>query len=260
MMVCIITSIGATKVYRNYDWFIRTLRGFIVSLLRQTNPHWRLFVGCHDIPPGIPSDPRISWVSLRCDRGCDSTLELASLPQSPSDPIVYERKPYNHRLVDMGRKHHAATIAAGQLAAMEGWETFWLLRVDADDLMADDLVEQIENADGDAVYSFKCYIYDPINKELGFYDYRYPITCIGAKLRFDNGVLPHWFALCRDHTTFLRYSPDWRYVELDRPICIICNTGNHISGRGRILENREARVTPIPLTAELKERYGIIAG
>jgi hypothetical protein len=259
-MVLIISSFGATTEYRDKELMQRTLGLFLRSLLRQTDPDWRLFVACHDRPT-IIEDTRIRWGSISPNGSSGSTLVPSKRPDHLTESIEYEHEGYGSKMTDMSRKTLASAIAAGRWAFWNGVKRFWFLRMDSDDCLARDTVEILNNQPDEvgAVFNRRCHIWDVKTGEMGIYDYSYPTTCNALRMEIKGDELPNWFYLVNDHTQFnLHLKRDGiKAQEIDFSLCITCNSGNTISGRGRIEENREAEITPIEMTEALKERYGL---
>ncbi len=258
MITLIISSFGPTKNYPDQEMMKKTLSAFITSLQRQTDRNFKLFISCHDVPKGKwINDSRIEWCSLMCDEEMDFTL----VPKI-GDPPEYEKLPYHSKMQDMTRKTMNSALQAGLWAKRQNLSGFWMLRMDSDDLLAKDMVETLNSQDPDkigAVFNRRCHIFDTRSKEIGIYDYAYPTTCNAMWMKIEDGKIPNWFYLCTDHT---RFNLDLRrdkipFQEIDWSLCITSNSGNTISGRGRIEENTEARITKIELTERLIERYGL---
>ncbi|MCJ7663084.1 MAG: hypothetical protein MUO24_02450 [Desulfobacterales bacterium] len=260
--VLIITSFGATKNYPDRVTMRKTLEAFLDSLARQTDENFRLFISHHDRPnvAGVER-PWIHWCPLSCNDDYDMTLIPKEYPLRPCDPIDYRAVPYGSTLTDMGRKTISSAMWAGIWAYRQGVRDFWMLRMDSDDLLAKDVVETIRSQPEEigGVFNRKCHIIDIYSREFGIYDYRYPTTCNALRMKIEGDELKRWFYLCTDHTLFKRHleQDGILYKEMDWELCITSNSGNSISGRGRIEENKEAEVTPIELTEELIDRYGL---
>ncbi len=262
-MVLIITSFGATKNYPDRSMMRKTLGAFLNSLKRQTDKNFTLFISHHDKPEidGI-DEPWIRWCSVACDEDYESTLIPSWYPETLSDGIEYKKVSYESKIMDMGRKTYHSTIQAGLWAHKNKLNSFWMLRMDSDDLLGKDVVERINDQDPrqvSAIYNRRCHIFDPRLKQIGRYEYRYPTTCNALHMRIEGDRLKHWFYHCDDHTRFVnRVQKDGIACrEMDWNLCILANTGNSISGRGEIEQNTEAKITKISLTEEWVDRYGL---
>lgn len=265
MTVLIISTFGATKNYPDQEMMKKTFGAFLNSLARQTDKDFKLFLSCHDKPDmkGIDHD-WIEWRQISGDKDNDMTLAPSRPPNTAIDAIGHVKMPYGSKLIDMGRKTLNSAIEAGMWAFNHGLPEFWMLRMDSDDLLAKDFIETIHSEDKNglgAVFNNRCHIYDPKLKEIGIYDYPYSTTCNAIKIRIKGNEIINWYYLCTDHTLFGAHLRRDRipYKNIDWTLCITSNTGNTISGRGRIEENREAKIMKIDLTEDLINRYGLDA-
>jgi hypothetical protein len=107
----------ARATAKNWDWTVRDFNRTLASVYNQTNPNFRILVGCHDIPDLlIPTDERLEF--LRVD---SSTPDLQKDPQS----IFPDKARKLRRVGDRFRQ------AGG----------CWYMTLDADDLVSSQLVE-----------------------------------------------------------------------------------------------------------------------
>jgi hypothetical protein len=262
MTVLIVTSFGATKNYPDKEMMKITLTGFLNSLRRQTDGNYMLFISCHDRPDFCGDDLRVVWSSLACDEGYDGGRTYTRPPGNLDDPGEYEDLPYDCKMTDMSRKTLNSTIEAARWAYRNGLKAFWMLRMDSDDLLARDHIAFLNSLNPNktrAIYNRKCHIYDPREKEIGIYDYSSSTTCNALYMEFDGNRLPLWYYHNNDHTTFMRSVKKDGIPgnEVDWILCILTNSGNSISGRGRIEDTKEARVTKLSLSGDLIDRYGL---
>lgn len=259
MTVLIVSSFGPTKKYGDQDMMKKTCSLFIESLLRQTDPDWRAFISCHDEPLFIEPEPRIHWLSVADDKMYETTLIPISLPTHLDDPIVREAKPFDIPLTDMSRKTINSVVEAMRWTRqIPDLKEFWVLRMDSDDLLAKDHVEFLHQCKVDAVYNRVCHMWDPKKGEVAIHRYPYSTTCNALRYRVKDGIPePDWFYHCRDHTTFYGTirKDGISCDEKDYTLCIITNSGNSISNRPEI--DQEKNVEKIEMTPEIKDRYGI---
>jgi len=261
-MVIIVSSFGATKNYPDQVMMRLTIGAFLNSLFNQTDPDWRLFISCHDKPDvaGV-DDPRIVWCSMRVEEDCEQTLIPVTSPKTLDEQVEYIVAPYNCKLTDMSRKTLNSVIEAGRWVYREKIKSFWMLRMDSDDLLAKYMVEKLNGLnprDFRAVYTRTCHIYDPRNGEIGVHEYPYSLTCnalyyelVGEKL------IPDWYYHNNDHTTFMKsvQSDGIPALEMDFTLCIITNSGNSISDRPGIDQEKHSR--KIEMNDQIRERYGL---
>lgn len=261
--VLIISTLGASHAYPDQEMLRRTCLAWLGSLQRQIDPEWRLFLACHDVPDWLPSDPRISLHSISGDTRHQSTFVYSMLPDLPTDVGKTEIQPYGQPITDMSRKTFAATIAAGRWAWVQKLKSFWVLRMDSDDLLAHDHVAKLRRAEArgiGAVYNKACHMFDPRAGEIARYVYPYTTTCNALLMRFGpRKVEPDWYYHCRDHTTFKQtvHRDKIKALQVDDALCIITNSGNSISGRNRLETEEGAK--KIRLTQALVDRYGLEA-
>ncbi len=259
-MILITSTFGATNAYPDHDMMVKTLKAFLNSLDRQTNKNFRLFLACHDKVVGIDY-PWMEWCSMMVDVECKQTRYWAKFPASIKDEGVVEIGSYGSKMSDMSRKTYHGMIRAGRWAWQNGLKEFWILRMDSDDLLARDTVETLEKLDKEsyieAVYNRKCHMFDVHTREVGEHRYPYSTTCNAIKMRFDGEKLPRWYYHCTDHTLFMRHvSKDGiPHLELDWTLCIVTNSGNHISSRPTLKQHQHTY--PIELTKDISERYGL---
>jgi len=109
----------ARAVSKNWDWTVRDFNRTLASIYNQTNPNFRILVGCHDIPELlIPTDER---------------LEFLQIKSTPPDL----RADFKAIFPDKGRKLYRL---AERFRDQEG---SWFMTLDADDLISMHLVEFI---------------------------------------------------------------------------------------------------------------------
>lgn len=262
MTVLIISSLGATKNYPDREMLRKSFGAFLNSLRRQNNKDFFLFLSYHDRPDVPSDDPFIFWCPVSGDKNQDTTITPTRLPVKLSDPGDYQTLPCNCKITDMGRKTWTSMIEAIRWANSYGMKEFWVLRMDSDDLLAQDMIHQLHHLQQtgiQAVYNRTCHMFDPKLKEIAIHKYPYSTTCNALLFKIVDGewIRPDWFYLCTDHTLFMRHvrNDGIPFVEINYILCILTNTGNSISGRPEI--EREKNVTKIPLNAELMERYGL---
>jgi hypothetical protein len=100
-------------VSKNWDWTVRDFNRTLASIYNQTNPNFRILVGCHDIPELlIPTDERLEFIQARTP---------------PADPP----KP----LQDKSQKLRCLGEYFRQIGGR------WFMVLDADDLISARLVE-----------------------------------------------------------------------------------------------------------------------
>jgi hypothetical protein len=108
-------------VSKNWDWTVRDFNRTLASIYNQTNPNFRILVGCHDIPELlIPTDERLEF------------LKLDSPPPNIGDHVVqffHDRK-------------SKLWIAGQRMKALGGQ---WFMCVDADDLVSSRIVDFVLN-------------------------------------------------------------------------------------------------------------------
>ena len=261
MTVLIASTFGATKNYPDREMMAKTLGLFIESLRRQTDPGWRLFLSCHDVPLDFAIEERIHWCSLAPDAECDQTLIPEHYPKTLAEPIYYKKVGYGSKTTDMSRKTYNSVIEACRWAHRNSIRHFWLLRMDSDDLLAKDHVETLHKVGAmgaKAVFNRTCHMWDPKRSEFAIHRYPYSTTCNALLYEVDGeGLTPDWYYHCDDHTRFARRIVQDKipYREVDYALCIITNSGNSISNRPEI--DKERFTEKITLTEALKDRYGI---
>jgi hypothetical protein len=261
-MILIYSGVGATKMYKDPGMMRRTLNGFLNSLERQTDKEFRLFLSYHDFPPVDFGHEFIEWCPMTVDPECNWTKVVSKLPTKMMDSLSHELVPYGSPIDDLSRKTVNSITEAFLWAWRNGLKEFWLMRMDSDDLMARDTVERIHSFDKmgiRAAYNRKCHVFDPRMKEIGVYNYPFSTTANALKFHVDGGGRPEprWFYMDIEHCEFVSQvqKDHIRSVELDNVYCILTNTGNNLSDRPAI-EN-EKRATKISMTQELVDRYGL---
>jgi hypothetical protein len=139
-----------------------------------------------------------------------------------------------------------------------------MLRMDSYDLLWNGMVGFLNALDirkVRAVYNRNCHMFDPRLQELAVHNYPSSTTCNALWFEMDeDGVFrPEWFYHCDDHTRFMRRILGDRipFLEVDDTLCIVTNSGNHISNRPEI--GLEKNVRKIPCNESLMERYGLNA-
>lgn len=261
MTVLIVSTFGATKNYPDQEMMKKTLDLFLNSLKRQTDPGWRLFISCHDRPAWVQEEERVHWCSVACEETNEMTLIPVWYPKTLTEPIEYKRVSYEAKITDMGRKTYNSVIQAGHWAYRNSIRRFWMLRMDSDDLLAKDHVatlHQVGQMGAKAVYNKTCHMWDPKRGEIAIHRYPYSTTCNALLMEIHGeSMRPDWFYHCDDHTRFAgRVIRDMiPSREVDYSLCIITNSGNTISGRPEIVKERF--IEKIPLTGEIRDRYGI---
>lgn len=262
MTVLIISSLGATKNYPDQEMLRQSFGAFLNSLRRQSDKDFCLFLSYHDRPDVFSDDQFIFWCPVSGDKNQDTTVTPIRLPSKLSDPGDYQTLPYDCKITDMGRKTWTSMIEAIRWANGHDMKEFWVLRMDSDDLLSQDMIHQLhrlQQAGVQAVYNRTCHMFDPKRKEIAVHKYPYSTTCNALLFRIvdQEYVRPNWFYLCTDHTLFVRHVRNDRipFVEINYTLCILTNTGNSISGRPEI--DKEKNVTKILLTNELRDRYGL---
>jgi len=265
--VLIISTFGPTREYSDPDMMQSTLRFFLGSLLGQTSPRWHSFIACHDEPvfPGIPKDDRIHWESVSGDPSHQTTLVYLPLPERFGNGIELIRtaKPFDNPLTDMSRKTFTAIVSAMRFAFANKLKRFWLLRMDSDDMISRDLVEDLQRWEVKngirAVFCRKAYMFDP--RLVLIAEHRYcggSLTCNALlyEMNEKGEVTPYPYYLAQDHTLFARQvkSDGIPYREKDWALCITTNSGNSISGRPPIYEEKNTSV--VAWSNELLEKFG----
>jgi hypothetical protein len=261
-MILIFSGIGATRMYADQAMMTLTLNGFLNSLRQQKDKDFRLFLSYHNLPDVKMDDAFIELCPMGVDLETAMTKIPKARPMKVTDEVAYRSVPYESGIDDLSRKIENSVIMAARWASQHGLKEFWMLRMDSDDLLANDTIKNIHDFDGigaRAVFNRKCHMFDPKNREIAIHRYPYSTTCHGLKFVINNdGTLkPDWYYLCMDHTLFYsRVQRDKIPVkELDFAYCIVTNSGNSLSGRPEI--SRERYCEKIPLTKELIDRYGI---
>jgi hypothetical protein len=164
----------------------------------------------------------------------------------------------------MGRKTYNSVYEAGRWAYKNGRSEFWMLRMDSDDLLWNGMVgflNALSPGRVRAVYNRNCHMYDPRFNEIAVHNYPYSTTCnaLWFQMTRDGVFAPGWFYHCDDHTRFMGRVRKDRipFLEVDYTLCIVTNSGNHISNRPEI--DLEKNVRKIPYSQSLVKRYGLDA-
>jgi hypothetical protein len=130
----------ARAVSKNWDWTVRDFNRTLASIYNQTNPNFRILVGCHDIPELlIPTDERLEFLSV--DRPIHSGRNEGALYQDKSAKL--------ERIAESFRE----------------CEGEWFMTLDADDLVSTQLVQFIlthSNPNGFIVR--RGYIFDQLHR------------------------------------------------------------------------------------------------
>jgi len=259
-MVLIVSTFGATDRYPDREMMVKTLHAFLGSLRRQNSSAFRLFLVGHDLPPVSLAEPWISWTSISDGNG--GSYVHRYLPQLASDPLFFDSRGMADKITDMGLKTYRAVIEAGRWAHERELSSFWILRMDSDDLLYNGMVSMLMSLDpgkARAVFNRTCHMYDPRTGEIA--EKRHPWSTTVNALHYqmsDAGAFdPEWFYHCRDHTTFWQTvrKDGIKAMEVDHALCITTNTGNSISGRPELGKEKGAR--KVRLTKEIAERYGL---
>jgi hypothetical protein len=263
-MVLIVSTFGATKNYPDREMMCRTFAAFLGSLRRQTGPQFHLFISYHDRPDVPADDPWIHWCPVVCGDDLDAALVLKEIPKTAKEGAEKVPAAGNGKNTDMGRKTYNSVYEAGRWAFGVGLKGFWMLRMDSDDLLWTEMVQFLNEVDTRkirAVYNRNCHMFDPKLQELAVHNYPYSTTCNALWFEMDEvgAFRPDWFYHCDDHTLFMRRVREDRipFREVDDTLCIVTNSGNHISNRPEI--DREKNVRKITTSKELVERYGLDA-
>jgi hypothetical protein len=104
----------SSRIARDWNDTLRVFRRTLCSILRQSNPKFRVFVGCHE----IPDVPEMA----------DARVEAL---QAPFETPVYK----NEYLIDKQKKRELIAVRWRELGAG------YLMYVDADDLVSDRIVQ-----------------------------------------------------------------------------------------------------------------------
>jgi hypothetical protein len=263
-VVLIITSFGATKNYPDPEMMRRTFGAFLESLRRQTDQRFHLFISHHDRPDVPAGDPWIHWCSVSIDANHQGAVVPAALPKTAKDVVEWKRVCCGGKNTDMGRKTINSIYEAGRWAFGVDLKGFWMLRMDSDDLLWGGMVDFLNGLDTRkvrAVYNRNCHMFDPRLHELAVHNYPHSTTCNALWFEMDEGgvIRPDWFYHADDHTRFMyRVRKDGiPFREEDDTLCIVTNSGNHISNRPEI--DKEKNVRKIVITPDLAERYGLDA-
>jgi len=262
MTVMIVTSFGATHRYPDQDMMRLTFRAFLNSIRNQTGKDLRLFISHHDKPKGVDcDDPFIYWCPVSGSPDHQKTLVPRNYPKTPMDLIDVDTLDYGISMTDMSRKTYNSVMWAGKYAYRERLSSFWMLRMDSDDLLANDMVALLHDAQRQglrAIYNRTCHMFDPKRREIAIYAYPYSTTCnaLFYELKGDQ-FIPDWYYHCNDHTSFASMVQKDGIVhrEIDFTFCIVTNSGNSISERPEIA--REKNTVKIALTESLIKRYGL---
>ena len=267
-MVLIVTSFGATKNYPDPEMMRRTFAAFLGSLRRQTDQRFRLFISHHDRPDVPADDPWIRWCPVTCGDNLDAALVLKEIPHSAKEGTEKIPACGDGKNTDMGRKTINSVYEAGRWAFEQRFpldlEGFWMLRMDSDDLLWSGMVDFLNGLDTRkvrAVYNRDCHMFDPRLHELAVHNYPYSTTCnaLWYEMDADGTFRPDWFYHADDHTRFMRRIREdgIPFIERDDTLCIVTNSGNHISNRPEI--DKEKNVRKIAITPDLAVRYGLDA-
>jgi hypothetical protein len=164
----------------------------------------------------------------------------------------------------MGRKTINSVIEAGKWAAEHSVTEFWMLRMDSDDLLWNGMVEYLNRVvplNTEAVYNRKCHMIDARTGRMAVHSYHSSTTCNALHYRIgqDGFLYPNWFYHCRDHTIFASdvYRDGFRTKEMDFTLCITTNSGNHISNRPPVEQEKYNRM--VEVGKPLMDRYGLDA-
>jgi hypothetical protein len=107
----------ARSVAQNWDWTVRDFNRTLASIYNQTNPNFRILVGCHEIPELlIPTDDRLEFIQVN-----NPTPNLVKDPRS-----IYSDKIRKFRRLGERFRELRGT---------------WFMVVDADDLISSKVVE-----------------------------------------------------------------------------------------------------------------------
>ncbi len=260
--VLIVSTLGATNRYPDQAMLRLTLGGFLNSLERQTSRNFRCFLACHNVPPWAPNYSWLQWYSMAVDPAHELTDFWVELPKNAIDPGRREIAPYGAWITDMSRKTFHAHVCAGRWACEWGVKEFWLLRIDSDDLLAKDAVETIERLDREgfeAVFSRRAHMFDPKGRDIARITYPYSLTCNAIKVTIEGNEIKRWFYLCSDHTLFASHvaKDNIPFSEQRYMLCIVTNSGNSISNRPPIDQERSGLALRCTVTPYLVDRYGL---
>jgi len=240
------------------------------SLLNQTDKNFRLFLACHNLPE-MPIDTRlpITFCEANIEGKIDTTLVLADYENIDIfnldlSTIHFDLKPFDCPMTDMSRKTILASFSAIRYAIRMGVKEFWMLRMDSDDFLGKDIIEQLNKIDTkkfQGIWNRKCHMLDISTDKFGIAIHPYSTTtaAVHFKIDFENKIinLP-WHFLAYNHTKLFSRMNDFKIKtkEIDWTMTISCNSGNHISGRPTIQKEGFFKEL-IPLTPELRDRYGL---
>jgi len=243
-----------------------TLEAFLHSIDNQTSKNVRVFIACHDVPVGL-NHGFVEWCSVAVDDdpNHERTLVWTALPDMVTTEGLQESQSFDCGITDMSRKTFHGAVMAGRWAVGKGLKEFWMLRMDSDDLLANDMVAYLESLDNErpeirAVYNRNCHMIDFKSKVMAEHAYPYSTTCNTMKMRIeDDGSIKNLYYHCRDHTKFMSdvHRDGIPSVERDWELCITTNNGNSLSGRPMIERERYNRI--IKINRDLEERYGLRA-
>ena len=257
--VFITTTIGHSSAYKDQKAFRLTLSAFFNSMARQTVQP-RLIIVCHDIPFRLTDATGVKWIYWKSvDPAGVTGGGMYTLVLGPNGDH-YEVKNYDSPITDMGRKTVVGQRVAHDLAASEGIDRYWVLRMDSDDLLAREHVEFLSKLAGvEAVYNRRCHVFDHQTKEFAALIHPYSTTCNALLFQMMGGgtICPRWDYHYDDHTRFERRVREDNIpsLEVDNTLCILSNTGNNLSDRPGAKKEPFSR--PALLTDELKYRYGL---
>ncbi|HXV24965.1 MAG TPA: glycosyltransferase family A protein, partial [Alphaproteobacteria bacterium] len=107
----------ARATAKNWDWTVRDINRTLASIYNQTNPNFRILVGCHDVPDLlIPTDERLEFIQV------DSTTpDLNKEPRSNFPDKELKLRRVSNRFRELGGR--------------------WFMPLDADDLVSSQLVQ-----------------------------------------------------------------------------------------------------------------------
>ncbi|MCK9597700.1 MAG: glycosyltransferase family 2 protein [Sphaerochaeta sp.] len=263
-MLLITSTLGPSNRYPNVEVMKKTLEAFLHSIDNQTRKNVRVFIACHDVPIESKYD-FIEWgsVAVDDDQSYERTMTWIALPDMVSTEGLWKPQPFDYGITDMSRKTYHGAIMAGRWAIANGLKEFWMLRMDSDDLLANDMVAYLEALDVErpeikAVYNRNCHMIDYRSKIMAEHSYPYSTTCNAMKMKVEeDGSIKNLYYHCRDHTKFMSdvHRDEIPSIERDWELCITTNNGNSLSGRPMIEREKYNRI--IKINRDLEERYGL---
>jgi len=239
-VIFIYSMVYPTWAYTYPDTFRVVFNTFLEALYRQTSQEFVLFLGYYDHPPiDVDLGERLVLVQSPIDRQPvlppypDRELlnRMRVLPET--EKVLNFKYKLDGRKIDKLNKYIRCMWSAGMWAMQQGLDSFWLMRLDSDDILRRDIVAKINGLPPNvgAFYSRRAYILDVANCEFGVYDYRFPIASHAVRCYVVDGRIKNWFLGTVNHTKFDKKACEvgLNCVEEDFAVTILTNTGDNTS-------------------------------